>query len=73
MFFKHVSHNNDIVTMQSVPITTNVEFEALSWRDVFDTTLCDKVRHLLATGRWFSTVLRFPPPIRLIYIYILRI
>jgi hypothetical protein len=44
------------LAVQSVPITTNVEFEALSWRDVFDTTLCDKVRHLLATGRWFSTV-----------------
>ena len=23
-------------------------------RDVLDTTLCDKVRHLLATGGWFS-------------------
>jgi hypothetical protein len=24
------------------------------WRDVLDTTLCDKVYHWLATGRWFS-------------------
>ena len=25
-----------------------------SWRGVLDTTLCDKVCHLLVTGRWFS-------------------
>jgi hypothetical protein len=25
-----------------------------SWRGVLDTTLCDKVRQLFATGRWFS-------------------
>jgi len=25
-----------------------------SWLGVLDTTLCDKVRQLLATGRWFS-------------------
>jgi hypothetical protein len=30
------------------------EFELRSWRGVLDTTLCDKVRQLLATGRWFS-------------------
>ena len=30
------------------------EFEPRSWRSVLDTTLCDKVRQLLATGRWFS-------------------
>jgi hypothetical protein len=29
------------------------EFEPRSWRDVLDTTLCDKIRQLLATGRWF--------------------
>jgi hypothetical protein len=30
-----------------------------------DTTLCDQVCQCLATGRWFSRVLRFPPPIKL--------
>jgi hypothetical protein len=30
------------------------EFEPRSWRDVLDTTLCDKVCQWLATGRWFS-------------------
>jgi hypothetical protein len=41
--------------MQSVPITTSVvSFIFRSWRDVPDTTLCDKVCTLLATGRWFS-------------------
>jgi hypothetical protein len=30
------------------------EFEPRSWRGVLDTTLCDKVRQLFATGRWFS-------------------
>jgi hypothetical protein len=28
--------------------------EPRSWRDVLDTTLCDKVCQWLATGRWFS-------------------
>ena len=32
---------------------------------VLDTTLCDKVCQWLATGRWFSLVLRFPPQIKL--------
>ena len=30
------------------------EFESRLWRDVPDTTLCDKVCQWLATGRWFS-------------------
>jgi len=38
--------------VQSMPITT--EFKPRSWRGVLDTTLCDKVRQLLATGQWFS-------------------
>jgi hypothetical protein len=29
------------------------EFEPRSWGGVLDTTLCDKVRQLLATGWWF--------------------
>ena len=29
-------------------------FGPRSWRDVLDTTLCDKVCQWLATGRWFS-------------------
>jgi hypothetical protein len=38
------------------------EIEPCLWRGVLDTTLCDKVCQWLATGRWFSPVLRFPPP-----------
>jgi hypothetical protein len=30
------------------------EFETSSWRDVLDATLCDKVCHVLPTGRRFS-------------------
>jgi hypothetical protein len=30
------------------------EFEPRSWRGVLDTTLCDKVCQLHATGLWFS-------------------
>ena len=30
------------------------EFKSHSWRGILDTTLCDKVCQLLATGRWFS-------------------
>jgi hypothetical protein len=30
------------------------EFESCSWRVVLDPTLCDKVCHWLATGRWVS-------------------
>ena len=40
--------------MQSVPITTNVLSSNLLRRGVLDTTLCDKVCQLLATGQWFS-------------------
>jgi hypothetical protein len=39
------------------------EFKSRSRRGVLDTTLCGKVNQWLATGRWFSRVLRFPPPI----------
>ena len=30
------------------------EFESPSWRDVFNTTLCNKVCQWLVTGQWFS-------------------
>jgi hypothetical protein len=42
--------------MQLVPITTKVVSSnpASSWRGVLDTTLCDQVSQLIATGRWFS-------------------
>ena len=30
------------------------EFESRSWRDVLNTTLCNKVCQCLVTGRWFS-------------------
>jgi hypothetical protein len=46
--------------MQSVHITTNVQFEPRSWRGVLDTTLCDKVCDLRQVGS-FLKVLRFPP------------
>ena len=39
--------------MPSVPITTNV-VNSLSWRVVFDTTLCDTICERLSAGRWFS-------------------
>ena len=35
------------------------------WRGELDTTLCDKVCQWLATGRWFSLGVRFPPRIKL--------
>ena len=47
--------------VHSVPITTKVvsanpvHGEVYSMSPVLDTTLCDKVSQLLATGRWFST------------------
>jgi hypothetical protein len=31
------------------------EFESRSWRDVLDTTVCDKVYQCLAAGQWFSS------------------
>jgi len=34
------------------------EFESRSWRNVLDTTLCEKV------GRWLASD-RFPPPMKL--------
>ena len=39
-----------------MPITTNVvRLNPIHGeRDVLDTALCDKVRQLLVTGRWFS-------------------
>jgi hypothetical protein len=49
------------VPARSVPITTNVVSSTRLWRGVLDTTLCDKVCQWLATRRWFSRVLRFPP------------
>ena len=41
------------------------EFEPPSLRGVLDTTLCDKVCLLLASGQWFSPLIRFPPLIKL--------
>ena len=37
-------------------MTMRNEFEPHSWRDVLDTTLCDKVCQCLATDTWFSLV-----------------
>jgi len=37
------------------------EFESRSWRDVLDTTLCDKVCQRLATGRWLSPGISVSP------------
>ena len=42
------------------------EFHSRTWRGVLDTTLCDKVCQWLATGKWFSRVLRFPQQIRIV-------
>jgi hypothetical protein len=36
------------------PLKLCCQFELRSWRDILDTTLCDKVCQWLATGRWFS-------------------
>ena len=41
------------------------EFKLRSWRDVLDTTVCDKVCQWLTTDRGFLRVLRFPPTINL--------
>ena len=40
--------------MQSVPITTNIVSSNPLRQGVLNKTLCDKVRHLLMAGRWFS-------------------
>jgi hypothetical protein len=40
------------------------KFESHSWWGVLDTTLCDKVYQWLMAGRWFSTTLKFLPPIK---------
>ena len=40
--------------MQSVHITSKVMSSNPVHGGVLDTTLCDKVRQLLATGQWFS-------------------
>jgi hypothetical protein len=53
--------------LQSVPITNEVRIP-LRW-GVLDTTLCDKVCQWLTTGRWFSPVLRFPPSIIIIIVF----
>jgi hypothetical protein len=55
---------NDYLCNQYLsPLTLSVRI--LHKRGVLDTTLCDKVCQWLATGRWFSLVLWFPPPIKL--------
>jgi hypothetical protein len=51
MVFQH----DDLVSIITVlPIICLHLDIIISWRSVLDTTLCDKVRQLLATGRWFS-------------------
>ena len=41
--------------MQLVPITNKVvNSKSVSWQGLLNTTLCDKVCQLLATGQWFS-------------------
>jgi hypothetical protein len=41
--------------VQLVPITNKVvNSKSCSWRGLLNTTLCDKVCQLLATGQWFS-------------------
>ena len=42
------------ISMQSMPITTNVVSLNLYRRGVLDTTLFDKVCQWLVTGLWFS-------------------
>ena len=37
------------------------EFKSRLWCGVLDATLCDKVCHLLSTGRCFLRILQFPP------------
>ena len=41
------------------------EFESRLWRDVLDTTLCDKVCQWLATVGGFLRALQLPPPLKL--------
>ena len=43
------------LSMQSVPITTNIVSSNLLGRGVLDTKLCYKDCQWLAAGRWFST------------------
>ena len=43
-----------VYSIQSAPITNNVLSSNPLRQCVLDTTLCDKVCQLLATGRWFS-------------------
>ena len=43
--------------VQSGPHHHLCEFKSCSWRDLLDTTLCDKVCQELAAGWWFSPVL----------------
>jgi hypothetical protein len=45
----------DGVVFNNVSVWVTSQTKVLrSWLGVLDTTLCDKVRQLLATGRWFS-------------------
>ena len=58
--------SKQVITIQCIPGAIiyaisayhylSCEFEPRSWRDVLDTTLCDKVCQWLATGWWFSPV-----------------
>jgi hypothetical protein len=64
MVFNTTFNNISVILWQSVllveetgvPIEDhwNCEFESCSWRDLLNTTLCDKVCQWLAAGWWFS-------------------
>jgi hypothetical protein len=43
------------IWIKSNNIFTNYNISICSWRDVLDTTLCDKICLWLATGLWFSS------------------
>ena len=51
-------------TTRAISSYLSCELESCSWGGLLYTTLCDKVCQWLATGLWFSPVLRFPPPIK---------
>ena len=64
MVFNTTFNNISVILWQSVLLVEETgvpiedhwscEFESCSWRDLLNTTLCDKVCQWLTTGRWFS-------------------
>ena len=44
----------DLLRYNTIWHTNYNQLESRSWRGLLDTTLCNKVRQLLATGQWFS-------------------